>query len=407
MLRQPRRDRAAEARASRSTARTPSSQGPPASYTLSADGLTVRDNLTGLTWQRSPDTNGDGTLTRGDKLTWTQARALPGETQRRQVRRLQRLAPADDQGTVLALRLPRHRSQRPARHGHLAPDAVHRHAVLQVRLRRHERRRARHRLPVRFEHPVRRASRCAGVGQAVRRQLRRRPHQGLRPADARRRAEQDVLRAVRARQPGYGSNDFLDNGDGTITDRATGLMWSQGGQRHGHELAGRAGLGAGAERGELPRPQRLAPAQRQGTAEHRGLHARRRTRPVRPPSIRVFTCTRITNEAGKADFPCYWTGTTHAGFMGGAAAMYVAFGRAAGWMPSRPRRDGPRGGPGAGRPPGPAPRTSGGGYRFTDVHGGGRAAQRPQGGRPRNVPARPRPAGRCDPHLQLRPPCAR
>lgn len=32
-------------------------------YKLSADGLTVHDNNTGLIWQRSPDTNGDGALT--------------------------------------------------------------------------------------------------------------------------------------------------------------------------------------------------------------------------------------------------------------------------------------------------------------------------------------------------------
>mgnify|MGYP006267894679 CR=1 FL=1 len=34
------------------------------------------------------------------------------------------------------------------------------------------------------------------------------------------------VRYVRG-NPGYGKNDFRDNGDGTITDRATGLMWSK------------------------------------------------------------------------------------------------------------------------------------------------------------------------------------
>ena len=52
---------------------------PRASYAHSADGRTVQDNITGLTWQRSPDTNGDGHLDRGDKLTLAQARALPAK----------------------------------------------------------------------------------------------------------------------------------------------------------------------------------------------------------------------------------------------------------------------------------------------------------------------------------------
>jgi hypothetical protein len=54
-------------------------QGHPFSYAISDDGLTVYDRNTGLTWQRSPDTDGDGVLTRQDKLTWTQAQELPAK----------------------------------------------------------------------------------------------------------------------------------------------------------------------------------------------------------------------------------------------------------------------------------------------------------------------------------------
>ena len=48
-----------------------------------------------------------------------------------------------------------------------------------------------------------------------------------------------------------------------------------------------------------------------------------------------FTCTSITNENGEADFPYYWTSTTHAGYTttgsAGGQAVYIPFGRALGW----------------------------------------------------------------------------
>ena len=54
----------------------------------------------------------------------------------------------------------------------------------------------------------------------------------------------------------------------------------------------------------------------------------------------MFNCTAITNEVGESDYAFYWSGTTHAGFHGAGAAMYVAFGRAAGWLPAMVRVSG-------------------------------------------------------------------
>jgi hypothetical protein len=42
------------------------------SYTDNGDG-TISDNVTGLMWQQSPDTNGDGTINAADKLTYAEA----------------------------------------------------------------------------------------------------------------------------------------------------------------------------------------------------------------------------------------------------------------------------------------------------------------------------------------------
>jgi hypothetical protein len=50
----------------------------------------------------------------------------------------------------------------------------------------------------------------------------------------------------------------------------------------------------------------------------------------------VFQTTAIKNEAGKKDWPCFWTSTTHLdGPRPGRSAAYVAFGRALGQMHGR------------------------------------------------------------------------
>ena len=80
------------------------------------------------------------------------------------------------------------------------------------------------------------------------------------------------VRYVRG-NPEYGKNDFHDNGDGTVSDRATGLMWSKADSMAGMNWEAALAWVQAQERREVPRLQRLAAAQRQGTPEHRGLHA--------------------------------------------------------------------------------------------------------------------------------------
>ena len=191
--------------------------------------------------------------------------------------------------------------------------------------------------------------------------------------------------------PGYGTNDLHDNSDGTVTDRATGLVWSKGDSGQG--LNWQAALAwvqkknaenfLGHADWRLPSVKEL-----QSIVDYTRSPDTTRSPAIDP----VFNCTTITNEGGKADYPCYWSATTHAGFRGGAAAMYVAFGRAAGWMSPRAMAGGPPGprggfGPGPGGPPGAGPQGQGGGeYHFVDVHGAGAQRSDPKEGDPAMFP---------------------
>ncbi|OHB77458.1 MAG: hypothetical protein A2Z34_08830 [Planctomycetes bacterium RBG_16_59_8] len=141
-------------------------------------------------------------------------------------------------------------------------------------------------------------------------------------------------------KPGYGANLFEDNGDGTVTDGATGLMWMKVDSGH---------LKGGAKRdGRLNRKEALAWAESleyAGHADWRLPDAKELLSIVdytRCPDVTdsaaidpVFETTAIVNEGGKKDYPYFWTSTSHCGLRGAQAAVYVAFGRGLGWMPDR------------------------------------------------------------------------
>jgi hypothetical protein len=157
--------------------------------------------------------------------------------------------------------------------------------------------------------------------------------------------------------PKYGQNDFRSNGDGTITDLATGLVWQKKDSGKGMNWEQALAYAAKAGNGwRLPNAKEL-----QSILDYTRSPDATGSAAINP----MFQCTAITNEIGKVDYPFYWSATTHANIRGGAAAVYVAFGRAAGWMPSHP---------------GSSDR------RFMDVHGAGAQRSDPKAGDPANFP---------------------
>jgi hypothetical protein len=139
------------------------------------------------------------------------------------------------------------------------------------------------------------------------------------------------VRCVRGAR--YGANDFLANGDGTITDRATGLMWAQTDSGAGldweHVLAYVQARNADGYLGykdwRMPNTKEL-----QSLVDYtRSPNATDATK-AGPAIDPLFLCTGLINEAGAADYPYYWTGTTVMPESGGlyTSAWYVAFGRA-------------------------------------------------------------------------------
>ncbi len=166
---------------------------------------------------------------------------------------------------------------------------------------------------------------------------------------------------------GYGVNDFQDNGDGTVSDRATDLMWTQAdsgsgmnweealawvGQRNAESYLGHADW-------RLPEAKEL-----QSLVDYTRSPDTYSSAAIDP----VFVTTAINNEGGAVDYPFFWTSTTHVGGpvdIRGTFAVYVTFGRALGYMES---------------PPGS------GTYQLLDVHGAGAQRSDPKSGDPADWP---------------------
>ena len=140
--------------------------------------------------------------------------------------------------------------------------------------------------------------------------------------------------------PDYGVNDFVDNGNGTITDNATGLMWAKDDSGDGVNTGPRSGINwedalawvqqknsenyLGHNDWRLPNAKEL-----QSILDYSRAPDATNSAAIDP----IFNITQITNEAGAADYPWFWTSTTHVRFDGtGSSGVYICFGRALGYV---------------------------------------------------------------------------
>ncbi len=161
---------------------------------------------------------------------------------------------------------------------------------------------------------------------------------------------------------GYGLNNFADNGNGTITDQATGLTWMQADSGSGLNWAETLNYCesldyAGYNDWRLPDAKEL-----QSIVDYTRSPDTSNSAAIDP----LFQATLLpngVNNSGQANYPHYWTSTTHLdGRQQGSRAAYLAFGEARGVM------------------------NMGTGQQLLDVHGAGAQRSDLKSGNPDSLP---------------------
>ncbi len=216
-----------------------------------------------------------------------------------------------------------------------------------------------------------------------------------------------VVRFVRGAK--YGVNEFEDNGNGTISDIATSLMWSRDDSGEGvnwedalqyaQDMNAQGYLGYSDWR--VPNAKEL-----QSIVDYTRSPLSSISAAIYP----MFNISVIKAESGEDDYPFFWSSTTHenSGTTQGGAGIYVAFGRSLGNMSNstgmgqrsgghEQRPHGQGGGQGMGQGGGQRQQGQGGGQgmgqgggqrqrsqgpNWVDIHGAGSQRSDPKAGDP-------------------------
>lgn len=298
-----------------------------ASYTKSSDGLTIYDNITGLTWTKTPDLNGDGEINSEDKLSFANAKSYPSTLNTnsyggyndwrlptiKELYSLMNFSGTDPNpsGTNTSNLIP-FIDTNYFDFAYGDTDGGDRIIDSQFWSSNEY-----------VDYVFSNQSAAFGLNLADGR-IKGYPTSGQV-------TKENFVYFVRGNKD-YGINNYKDNGDNTITDNATGLMWSKDDSGSGMNWEDalsfaqtkNANSYLGYDDWRLPNAKEM-----QSIVDYSKAPSSTGTAAIDP----IFNITQISNEAGDSDFPWFWTGTTHIRQGGaGASAVYICFGRATGYM---------------------------------------------------------------------------